>query len=121
MWGATQPDFPGNLRRCISIHAPRVGSDSNRPHSQLRTHLISIHAPRVGSDVEAEVSAIEAEFQSTLPVWGATYKDMETNLNYAFQSTLPVWGATMMPTTMPGIVKLFQSTLPVWGATAPPP
>ena len=35
-----------------------------------------------------------------------------------FQSTLPVWGATADPTHyMHGTT--FQSTLPVWGATGP--
>ena len=34
---------------------------------------ISIHAPRVGSDVsDAEQAVEDAQFQSTLPVWGAT-------------------------------------------------
>ena len=38
-------------------------------------------------------------FQSTLPVWGATwFRPMSSNLR-VFQSTLPVWGATssMLP------------------------
>ena len=58
-----------------------------------------------------------SEFQSTLPVWGATTTgrgnppDMKR-----FQSTLPVWGAT---TAVPfrAFTPAFQSTLPVWGAT----
>ena len=35
--------------------------------------MISIHAPRVGSDrLHIRVAPDEKEFQSTLPVWGAT-------------------------------------------------
>ena len=34
-----------------------------------------------------------------------------------FQSTLPVWGATSKSITLPTGDGLFQSTLPVWGAT----
>ena len=34
----------------ISIHAPRVGSDSCRFIQSFPKLLISIHAPRVGSD-----------------------------------------------------------------------
>ena len=34
----------------ISIHAPRVGSDLALPKALLSTVDISIHAPRVGSD-----------------------------------------------------------------------
>ena len=39
-----------------------------------KTMHISIHAPRVGSDqaINAEFDALH-EFQSTLPVWGATF------------------------------------------------
>ena len=33
-------------------------------------------------------------FQSTLPVWGATYKPEFQWSEFKFQSTLPVWGAT---------------------------
>ena len=56
----------------ISIHAPRVGSDqeymSNTAHQR-----ISIHAPRVGSDQSNhQNSNYTQQFQSTLPVWGAT-------------------------------------------------
>ena len=36
--------------------------------------LISIHAPRVGSDTWMPCHAlIHIQFQSTLPVWGATH------------------------------------------------
>ena len=102
---------------------------------------ISIHAPRVGSDrVKAVFLGLCFQFQSTLPVWGATFWicPAATQLLYfnprspcgerrgvgsyngltpLFQSTLPVWGAT----TSSGLAKFssrkFQSTLPVWGAT----
>ena len=39
-------------------------------------------------------SSLKAEFQSTLPVWGATLgRGVSLSLD-VFQSTLPVWGAT---------------------------
>ena len=57
------------------------------------------------------------EFQSTLPVWGATLRRREPGGPAAgFQSTLPVWGATLLPSAQ-ATAALFQSTLPVWGAT----
>ena len=82
-------------QRVISIHAPRVGSDwvwfsyinpqkdfnprspCGERHGQTttttRVYIISIHAPRVGSDVrEYMAQGMTEEFQSTLPVWGAT-------------------------------------------------
>ena len=90
----------GYRRGCgnaISIHAPRVGSDQRSPTTRPPTpnfnprspcgerpvasgfcakmSKISIHAPRVGSDGTGATTADAAlEFQSTLPVWGATRK-----------------------------------------------
>ena len=56
----------------ISIHAPREGSDFH-PASCPICDLISIHAPREGSDVSLDLCVyIVEEFQSTLPVKGAT-------------------------------------------------
>ena len=81
----------------ISIHAPRVGSDLPRPGGKAARHddfnprspcgerlsmilpscisvFISIHAPRVGSDRDrAGRCRLLLGFQSTLPVWGATF------------------------------------------------
>ena len=91
---------PEIIRRTlyISIHAPRVGSDATptsiksipqtyfNPRSpcgeRLDGHgsihvkaLISIHAPRVGSDGWGiALQGYSQVFQSTLPVWGATYE-----------------------------------------------
>ena len=38
----------------------------------------------------------KVEFQSALPVWGATAASRMTILIVAFQSALPVWGATIV-------------------------
>ena len=79
----------------ISIHAPRVGSDTNAV-TENPFEYISIHAPRVGSDYPGRRYHQRVEFQSTLPVWGATGADLVSGLwNGIFQSTLPVWGATV--------------------------
>ena len=57
----------------ISIHAPRVGSDFLFA-AETVTQSISIHAPRVGSDTrQSRASRKRKGFQSTLPVWGATF------------------------------------------------
>ncbi len=96
----------------------------------------------MGSDCILLFRAFSAcEFQSTLPVWGATTAgscDPPLSRNFnprspcgerpadktrflskkEFQSTLPVWGATSSnPDTWSNYIE-FQSTLPVWGATA---
>ena len=95
VWGATSVWVESFVSKRISIHAPRVGSDSSsciprwmtpnfNPRSPCGERLadwsdpeavreISIHAPRVGSDLlRLPRSASFALFQSTLPVWGAT-------------------------------------------------
>ena len=80
----------------ISIHAPRVGSDEVNARPGCLA-IISIHAPRVGSDgVDTANAVAVVEFQSTLPVWGATWLWVVSfHSTSKFQSTLPVWGATM--------------------------
>ena len=65
----------------ISIHAPRVGSDAQTRSARLY-ELISIHAPRVGSDAARVTTPSSTwEFQSTLPVWGATAQADGVRLN----------------------------------------
>ena len=82
------------------------------------------------------------EFQSTLPVWGATISalsvgrsvpdfnprspcgerhgvNFNARITSLFQSTLPAWGATWCGSTGKSSA-VFQSTLPVWGATGYP-
>ena len=72
-WGATQARGGGAAGGTISIHAPRMGSDHERQHRQVRADHISIHAPRMGSDRYFGGTPWEwREFQSTLPGWGAT-------------------------------------------------
>ena len=72
MWGATTTTEIYTHVDIISIHAPRVGSDLVGVHPANPAE-ISIHAPRVGSDSQWEDAyEPEPEFQSTLPVWGAT-------------------------------------------------
>ena len=72
MGGATGPDNQPPGDDGISIHAPRGGSD-RRSSGPSRQH---------------------AEFQSTLPVGGATIWTSTARPTPGFQSTLPVGGAT---------------------------
>ena len=59
------------------------------------------------------------EFQSTLPVRGATAVHFHHSHFFGFQSTLPVRGATGWCGATVSEAK-FQSTLPVRGATIEP-
>ena len=71
----------------------RLHSQTDETKFQI---TISIHAPRVGSDSRTSaLRTVRAAFQSTLPVWGATRITRSTFMTATrFQSTLPVWGAT---------------------------
>ena len=116
-WGATFLFLPLLRWHVISIHAPRVGSDTISTNADNRytifqstlpawgatKHLlnrltffrISIHAPRVGSDSTWCASISDSRrFQSTLPAWGATAAFLAFGKAKTFQSTLPAWGAT---------------------------
>ena len=161
VWGATRRGIESVRGFGISIHAPRVGRDGRKAQAGSDEE-ISIHAPRVGRDTglylwksvlrdfnprapcgarpSRELSRLlVCRFQSTRPVWGATFfavillpfpiisihaprvgRDgipwQEYLLRKSFQSTRPVWGATISRFTT-GYIFQFQSTRPVWGAT----
>ena len=120
VWGATCASAPVPVIIVISIHAPRVGSDSAQLHRtgnpalnfNPRSPCGERRTPPGGRIVDSAhfnprspcgerpaglaMCTTEAQFQSTLPVWGATAMSrMETSLLSIFQSTLPVWGATL--------------------------
>ncbi len=77
----------------ISIHAPRAGSDSV---IRICTSCgaISIHAPRAGSDVVGEaLQTLTFEFQSTLPVRGATAGEIKSDLSSTISIHAPRAGS----------------------------
>ena len=86
---------------CISIHAPRTGSDREFPFELTCQLLISIHAPRTGSDLNVKLYPHKViAFQSTLPARGATANGAHVGVpSSRFQSTLPARGATRMVTS----------------------
>ena len=85
--------------------------------SVLLPIAISIHAPREGSDADfIQLALAFLQFQSTLPVRGATTDISQAVETSSFQSTLPVRGATTGG-RQAGAYIPFQSTLPVRGAT----
>ena len=123
----------------ISIHAPRGGSDLE-PFSICNFSGISIHAPRGGSDKDISPKLIRHgdfnprspwgerrarhvtviirnQFQSTLPVGGATYREYGSCYGFYYFNPRSPWGERRI-TVLPVILLLvFQSTLPVGGAT----
>ena len=71
-----------------------------------------------GATGKVYVFDVAYEFQSTLPVGGATLDEMIAKLQkFAFQSTPPVGGATSRRHVEHSFRWRFQSTPPVGGAT----
>ena len=64
----------------------------------LAQGIVSIHAPNEGSDTVLAYGNDDGwEFQSTLPMKGATWRSRLRITDYWFQSTLPMKGATLLP------------------------
>ncbi len=72
VWGATRPSAPLDLRPCISIHAPRVGSDHAGAAPPPWHRNFNPRSPCGERPVAAIWIRRSGVFQSTLPVWGAT-------------------------------------------------
>ena len=62
-------------------------------------------------------NAEHPEFQSTLPVWGATVYAQLMELLNKISIHAPRVGSDGHPAKKTTCLWLFQSTLPVWGAT----
>ena len=101
----------------ISIHAPRVGRDKKKgPTPQGKT--ISIHAPRVGRDLPPRGGGERRKkFQSTRPVWGATWQPPSCLRASSYFNPRAPCGARRPSAVPERVRRRFQSTRPVWGAT----
>ena len=78
----------------ISIHAPRMGSDTASQDTGRARQDFNPRSPDGERPVMIGQRTMEAQFQSTLPGWGATWRSNGKGPPYLFQSTLPGWGAT---------------------------
>ena len=93
-WGATFNPLLLIRPQGVSIHAPRVGRDLGLP-SKLAPQLISIHAPRVGRDPAAIFFAKGVSYFNPRAPCGARPAGKLASAGFnEFQSTRPVWGAT---------------------------
>ena len=80
----------------ISIHAPRAGSDKCFPRPRVVQVGISIHAPRAGSDRGFHFCLEHSEhFNPRSPCGERQNIDKQPLFTDEFQSTLPVRGATL--------------------------
>ena len=101
---------------CISIHAPRVGSDE-RLYTVYHSSSISIHAPRVGSDGRASQAwLLSRHFNPRSPRGERLLERRDAPVEVYFNPRSPrgerQWFICSLPPE-----GLFQSTLPAWGAT----
>ena len=103
----------------ISIHAPRVGSDANGAVSEsLPVVYFNPRSPCGERPHLKHTKAYAEKFQSTLPVWGATYKLRPIDY-YVITISIhaPRVGSDQIFMILYLLILEFQSTLPVWGAT----
>ena len=105
------PDVPGLWSPGISIHAPRVGSDTGCQVVRLVVS-ISIHAPRVGSDDTGVIMLPPRMISIHAPRVGSDWRHRPH-----FNPRSPC-GERLLTGIWATTTNLFQSTLPVWGATA---
>ncbi len=93
-WGATPIEETPDEQQQVSIHAPRVGSDSPARADPTDPGSFNPRSPRGERRETMSVLSTLLKFQSTLPAWGATPEDERMVRGWMFQSTLPAWGAT---------------------------
>ena len=117
VWGATAGFCPMSRLQRISIHAPRVGSDTHwMPLPGVETYF----NPRSPCGERLALGwyfDMPTEFQSTLPVWGATKTATEITSSAGISIHAPRVGSDMPLAMQIYNHYRFQSTLPVWGAT----
>ena len=100
----------------ISIHAPRAGSDLHPALGFTSFGDFNPCSPCGERRKRQRKTGYFMQFQSMLPVRGATVPHAVNDGDVGFQSMLPVRGATVEG-VYSAIVYEFQSMLPVRGAT----
>ena len=95
MWGAT-PGSTGKTacRQCISIHAPRVGSDQTLARSEYPHRNFNPRSPCGERRRSRPVCDVRRNFNPRSPCGERLPLTTPSAYSTKFQSTLPVWGAT---------------------------
>ena len=117
VWGATSNSARQHYGFAISIHAPRVGRDQRRLPAIRANGNFNPRAPCGARLASKLYRTPRFGFQSTRPVWGATFG--VCSCNRAAQNFNPraPCGARLVAGMCIFISCRFQSTRPVWGAT----
>ena len=117
-WGATIQLYRYQPGLYISIHAPRMGSDSLSLAKRISSTVFQSTLPAWGATYPLNPASSQAIFQSTLPAWGATDKRWKHRRGVCISIHAPRMGSDPPAWTMISFRATFQSTLPAWGATA---
>ncbi len=105
----------GDCVLAISIHAPRGGSDLYVSDIWSEEENISIHAPRGGSDFLFPFPWYQPGYFNPRSPWGERQVIVYDGINVVqFQSTLPVGGATCTVPNGAGKARYFNPRSP-WG------
>ena len=138
-WGATVFVYGKRANKKISIHAPRVGSDSvfvtygspsvnfnprsprgerrrSRRRNVVRRH-ISIHAPRVGSDGRCCPPCRRTPYFNPRSPRGERRTSLRCSAARTYFNPRSPRGERPVRILAVEPVNEFQSTLPAWGAT----
>ena len=100
----------------ISIHAPRMGSDT-RMERNATNSMISIHAPRMGSDAANCLDCWRlANFNPRSPHGERLRQAFQIQKLY-ISIHAPRMGSDLIADNGQSGACIFQSTLPAWGAT----
>ena len=95
MWGATRPSAVSSQHGHFNPRSP-CGERRHANAGAVLQH-ISIHAPRVGSDTYACSGCGRLSyFNPRSPCGERHFASLARNSSMLFQSTLPVWGATLI-------------------------
>ena len=94
LWGATSFQKRHNQQVQISIHAPLVGSDQNPGRVDLYNINFNPRSPCGERPAYNSPSAPRKNFNPRSPCGERLYKIPYRLLFPEFQSTLPLWGAT---------------------------
>ena len=117
VWGATFLFAAETVTQSISIHAPRVGSDLCRKGRRGPRNYFNPRSPCGERRMPGLTLQRLSLFQSTLPVWGATWSVRTTDGSHYISIHAPRVGSDAARRSPGAVLAVFQSTLPVWGAT----
>ena len=117
-WGATRAVVRAVPKVAISIHAPRMGSDSTSGSSHA-FFQISIHAPRMGSDhTDMTARHIATTISIHAPRMGSDRRPAyRMSAQHVISIHAPRMGSDSATSPATPAMRIFQSTLPGWGAT----